>query len=72
MIHILWGDLLEVPFLRKVLSEQTIGVFMGAAFPGRIGMRKVVFELEQLSDLFMISKLLAMLGSQGINFVLDR
>src|ERR671919_819818 len=72
MIHILVRDQLEVTFLRKVLSEQTIGVFIGAAFPGSIGMSEEVFELEQLSNLFMIGELFAMIGSQGMNLVLDR
>src|SRR5919108_2876056 len=71
-IHFLVGDLLEVTLLRKVLSEQTIGVFIGTTFPGSIGMSEVVFELEQLSDLFMIGKLLAMIGGQGMNLVPDR
>src|SRR5512147_316106 len=72
MLHILVRDQLEVTFLRKVLSEQTVGVFIGAAFPGSIGMREEVFELEQLSNLLMIGKLFAMIGGQGMNLVLDR
>ena len=62
MIHILVRNQLDVAFLRKVLSKQTVSVFIGAAFPSCIGMSKVVFELEQLSDLFMIGELFAMIG----------
>jgi hypothetical protein len=70
--HIFPGDLLEFTFLWKILSEQTVGVFIGTPFPGSRGMSEVVFELEQLSDLFMIGKLLAMIGSQGMDLVSDR
>ena len=63
---------LEVMLLWKILSEQTIRVFIGAALPGSIRMSKVEFELEQFSDLFVISKLFAVIGSQGMNLVCHR
>ena len=72
MIHVLSRDLLEVMLLWKVLSKQTVGVFIGATFPGCIGMSEIVFKLEQLGNLFMIGKLLAMIGGQGMSFVPNR
>ena len=53
---------MEAMPLWEILSEQTIGVFIGAALPSRIGMREVEFEMERLSKLFMASKLLAVSG----------
>jgi len=66
------GNGLEVRFLWEILSEQTIRVFIGAAFPGSIGMCEVKFEFKYLSDLFVVSKLFTMIGSQGLHFILDR
>ena len=71
-LHIFPGDLLEVTFLWKILSEQTVGVFIGTPFPGSVGMSEVVFELEQLSNLFMIGELLARIRSQSMDLVSDR
>ena len=45
---------------------------MGAALPGGIGMCEIEFELEHFRDLFVIGKLFAMIGSQGMNLVCYR
>ena len=62
---------LEVRFLWKILSEQAIGVFVGTALPGRIGMCEVELEMEKLSDLFVVCELFAVIGSQGMDLVPD-
>ena len=66
------GNGLEVRFLWEILSEQTIRVFIGAALPCGIGMREVKLQFKHLSDLFVVSKLFTMIGSQGVRFMLDR
>src|SRR5919106_6827771 len=58
--------------LWEILAEQTIGVFIGAALPRRIGMGEVELELKCLSNLLMIGELLAVIGSQGVHLVCDR
>ena len=70
LLHFFVRDELEIKLLGKILSEQTVGVLIGAAFPGGIGMCEIEFKLEQLSDLFMIGKLFAVIGSQRTNFAL--
>ena len=62
---------LEVRFLWKILSEQAIGVFVGTALPGCIGVCEVELEMEKLSDLFVVCELFAMIGSQGMDLVTD-
>ena len=69
MFDLLVRDQLEVMLLWEILSEQTIRVFIGAAFPSRIGMCEVELKLERVSDLLMIGELLAVIGSQGVNLV---
>jgi len=63
------GHQLEIMLLWEILSEQTIGVFIGAALPSCIGMCEVELELERLRNLLMTGKLLAMIGSQRVNLV---
>jgi len=62
----------EVMLLWEILSEQTVGVFIGAALPSCIGMCEIEFELEHFSDLLVIGKLFAMIRSQGMNLVCHR
>jgi len=63
------GDPLEVMLLWEILSEQTIGVFIGTALPSRIGMCEVELKLERLSNLLMGGELLAVIGRQSVNLV---
>lgn len=66
------GNGLEVRFLGKILSKQSIRVFMGAALPRGLGMGEVKIESKCFSDLFGVSELFTVIGSQSMHFVLDR
>ena len=44
--------------LGEILSNQTIGIFIEAAFPGGIGMSKKETHLEGLGDRLMVSEFL--------------
>ena len=38
---LLAGDFIEISILGKILAQEAVGVFIGAAFPTAVGMRKV-------------------------------
>src|SRR6266508_3109846 len=70
-MNLLVGNRCEIGFLREVLAKQPIRIFIGAAFPSGIRMGEIELELESFSDLFMLGKLLAMIGSHSVDLVLD-
>ena len=69
MLDVFGRHQLEVMLLWEILTEQTIGVFIGTTLASCIGMCEVEPELECLSNLLMSGELLAMIGSQGVNLV---
>ena len=62
---------MEVTILWEVLSQQTVHVFVCTALPSGIGMRKEELEFKGLGNVFVFSKLFAVIGSQGMDLVFD-
>ena len=60
-LHLLIGDRREVAAFGKVLPDQTIGVFVQAAFPTVIWMRKVEVSSERLGYCFVGGELSAVI-----------
>ena len=54
----------EITALRNVLSDQTIHVLVCTSFPSRIGVCKKEMDLQIVSDLFVLSKFLAIVAFQ--------
>jgi hypothetical protein len=59
----------ELAVFGKELARQAIEIFVGGALPGGVGMRKVVAQLQFSRDPFMLRKLLAFVGGQGVRHV---
>ena len=53
------------------MSQQAVCVFVGAALPGGIGMSKVELEVKGLSNKLVVGKLLAVIGGEGMHFLMD-
>lgn len=51
----------------EVLAQETIGVFVRAAFPGRIRMSKIILGLQRCCDLLMVSKFLPVIIGKAVN-----
>jgi len=59
-------DLFEFAVFGKELAQQAIEVFVGAALPGCVRMRKVVAQFQFGRDPFMLGKLLSIVGGQCV------
>ncbi len=66
------SDLFELAVFGKELAQQPIEVFVGAALPRSVRIRKVVPQLQLRRDPFMLRKLLAIVGGQGVRHVHKR
>lgn len=64
---VLGGDGFEAHLFREELTDEAVHVFVGAAFPGGIGMSEVEVGAERLGNPFMLSELLAVIGRQRMN-----
>ena len=53
-------------FLREVLANQSIGVFIQTLFPGRKRMGKVHTSAERFGQGLMIGKFLAIIDRDGV------
>src|ERR1035437_2402643 len=58
------GDFFELAMFGEELAQQAVEIFVGAAFPGGVRMRKVVPQLQFCRDPFMLRELLAIVGGQ--------
>jgi len=61
-------NVVELTFLWKVLTDQAIGVFVGAPLLGRIRMGKVEVRLKRVRDLLMPGELFAVVCCDAANF----
>ena len=59
----------KVPAFRKVLADETIGIFIGSSFPGRIWMGKIKVTFQSLRDFLMIPKLFSIVGRNRMDLV---
>ena len=57
----------KVPAFRKVLADETIGIFIGSSFPGRIWMGKIKVTFQSLCDFLMIPKLFSIIRCNRMN-----
>jgi len=60
------SDLFELAVFWKELAQQAVEIFVGTAFPGGVGMRKVVTQFQFHRDPFMLRKFLSIVGGQGV------
>ena len=63
------ADLFELAVFWKELAQQAIKVFVGAALPGCVRMRKVVAQLQFRRDPLMLRKLFSIVGGQCVRHV---
>ena len=61
------GDGTQVTPLGKVLADQAIGIFVGSAFPGVVGMGEVHTGSQGLGDAFMLGAFGAIIEGQGMD-----
>jgi len=54
----------QVGFLREVLSQQAVGIFMGAALPGALRIREVDFHLRVHREALVFGHLVASVPGQ--------
>lgn len=57
--HLVIGDVAEISALGKVLPDQAVGILVGAALPGGIGVGEVEAGIKYPSDVGMLGELLA-------------
>ena len=57
----------KVPDFREVLADETIGIFIGSSFPGRIWMGKIKVTFQSLCDFLMIPKLFSIIRCNRMN-----
>jgi hypothetical protein len=67
--ELLGRDLGQVRALGQVLTQQAIGILVGAAFPGVVGMGEVDGEVEFLFEFERPGKLAAIVQSQTLPFL---
>ena len=60
-------DLFESAVFGKELADKSVEVFVGAAFPGGMGMGEVVVQLQVCCDPLMLGELLAVVGGHSMN-----
>ena len=58
------GNLFEPAMFGEELAQQTVEVFVGAAFSDCVRMHEVVAQLQFFRGSFMLGKLLAIVGGQ--------
>ena len=68
---VLRSDGIEVAFLGEVLAHQPIGVLVGAALPGRVGVREVEGGIELAGDGLVVGEFLAVVRRQGMHARLE-
>lgn len=56
----------EVPFLRRLLANETIGVLIRDSLPGQVGLNKGNPGLKMCSNAFVVGKILAFLRCDRI------
>ena len=54
------------------MADETIGIFIGPSFPGRIRMSKIKVTFQSRCDLFMVPKLFSIIGRNRMNLFRDR
>ena len=63
-LDIFRGDGFEAHFLGEELADEAIHIFVGAAFPGGIGMSEEEICIELPGDTLMLGKFLSVVGRQ--------
>ena len=61
------SDGVKIGALGQILANETVGVFVGAAFPGVMGRGKVDLGGKLFFDLFINMELGAVVGGDGLN-----
>jgi len=64
-------DGIEAAFLGEVLAHQTVGVLVGAAFPGSVRMGEVEGGIELPGDGLVLGKLFTVVRRQGLHARLE-
>ena len=62
----------KVGFLWEVLSDEAVGIFVGASLPGRIRVGKEEVGIKAVGDSLVTRELDAVVGSDGKDLVFDR
>src|SRR6185436_18783828 len=66
-LHVLRRDPGEVIFLGKILSDQSVSVFVETTFPTAIGMAEIDLGLQHGGDIAMIGELFAVIDGDGMH-----
>ena len=64
--YLLVSDFFQLAVFGKELADESVQVFIGAAFPGGMGMGEVVVQLQVRCDPLMLGELLAVVGGQSM------
>lgn len=69
MFELVIGNGAEAPALAKVVPDEPIGVLVGAALPGCVGVDKVEVGIKRLGDVRMLCEFRAIVGGQRMDAV---
>ena len=66
-LNILGCEFFEVPAFEKVLADQAVGIFVGAAFPRRVGKGEVGFGFELFCQVGVAGELFAVVEGHRLH-----
>ena len=64
--NLLWSDFGQIVRFFKILTQQAIGVLVGATLPAVIGMRKVNLQTQTLFQFPEVSEFCAVVQCHGL------
>ena len=67
--NLLVGDGGKVSVLGEILPDKSVGIFVGAALPGCIGMREIEFSIQLFADGFVPGEFFAVVRSNGEHMI---
>ncbi len=71
-VDLLWFDSIESELLGEVLTHQIVGILVGAALPGSVGMGEIDGGIDLAGDGTMCGELPAIVRRQGMDASLER
>jgi hypothetical protein len=72
MLDVILGKGSKISFFREVLTDKSIGIFIGASLPRRIRVGKEEVGIKGVSDSLVTGEFDAVVGSDGEDLVFDR
>ena len=67
--NLLVSDGGKVSVLGEILPDKPVGIFVGAALPGGIGMREIEFSIQLLADGFVSGEFFTIVRSDGEHLI---